>query len=162
MNEAFSVQPGFTWYTYVSADESAGFYKQTFEPNIAFNYTVSGLTLTPKFYYDVVLKGPTYELNAAYSVPLKELGTELAFTGTVGTFKWTQFAPTSPDTKNWGDYWLVGVALPFAITKESKLTLGWAYTEGRDNYLKQGSAPQTVNSLAVGRGVVTVSYAWTF
>ena len=30
------------------------------------------------------------------------------------------------------------------------------------NYLKQGTAPKTLNSAAVGRGVVTVSYAISF
>jgi hypothetical protein len=48
------------------------------------------------------------------------------------------------------------------VTKESKLTVGWAYTEGRDNFLKQGPSPKAANPAAVGRGVFTVSYAWTF
>jgi uncharacterized protein (TIGR02001 family) len=162
-SDALSIQPGFTWYTYVNANQNNGFYKATFEPNLAVNYTVSGLTLTPKIYYDVVLKGATYEFNAAYAAPLKDLGTELDITGTLGTYKWTAAAEnTSPDVKNWGDYWLLSVAAPFQVTKDQKLTLGWAYTEGRTNYFKQATAPRSVNSAAVGRGVVTVSYAWTF
>ena len=48
----------------------------------------------------------------------------------------------------------LGVASPFQITKESKLTLGFAYTEGTSAYTKQGSAAKAVNSFAVGRGVV--------
>ncbi len=69
---------------------------------------------------------------------------------------------TTPKIKNWGDYWSLGVSLPFVVTKESKLTVGWAYTEGRDNFLKQGPSPKAANPAAVGRGVFTVSYAWTF
>ena len=67
-----------------------------------------------------------------------------------------------PAVKNWGNYYLVGVALPFAITKESKLTVGFAYTKGSGNFLKAGSTPKVVNTAAVGRGVVTLSYAYTF
>ena len=94
---------------------------------------------------------------------MKDLGTEIAFLGTYGTFKANNaFENTSPAMKNWGSYWLVGITLPFQINKESKLSIGWAYTEGRDNFLKQGSAPKFVNGGAVGRGVATVSYAFTF
>ncbi|HWA87317.1 MAG TPA: hypothetical protein VG710_13900 [Opitutus sp.] len=162
-SESITVVPGFTAYTFPSAEHSKGFYTATFEPNVAVNYTFAGVKFTPKIYYDVVLKGPTYEFTAAYAVPLASAGTELDFVGTVGTFKWTNFAEnTSPDVKNWGDYWLVGVSMPFQVTKESKLTVGLAYTEGDNNYLKQGSAHRVVNTAAVGRGVVSVSYAWTF
>jgi hypothetical protein len=48
VNDVFSVQPGFTWYNYPNADTSNGFFKSTFEPNIALNYTVSGVKFTPK------------------------------------------------------------------------------------------------------------------
>jgi hypothetical protein len=156
--------PGVTIYTYPDADKNAGFYKMTFEPNLALNYTIpGGLKLTPKIYYDVVLKGATYEFTAAYALPLKELGTELDFTGTIGTFKWTDaFENTNPAAKNWGDYWLAGVAMPFQVTSNSKLTIGWAYTKGSNNYVKIGSTPKFANGAAVGRGVVTVSYGLTF
>ena len=48
------VVPGFTVYTYPNAEPSNGSYKATFEPNIAFNFSVGGLKLTPKFYYDFI------------------------------------------------------------------------------------------------------------
>jgi len=163
VSESLNIQPGFTWYTYVRADKKNGFYKGTFEPNLAVNYTVGGLTLTPKLYYDAVLQGPTAELNAAYTVPLKELGTELDFTGTAGTYKWKTAVPdVNPEIKNWGDYWLVGVALPFQITKESKVTLGYAYTEGRNNFFKQGTAGKSANAGAIGKSVVSLSVAISF
>ncbi|HVS53223.1 MAG TPA: TorF family putative porin [Opitutaceae bacterium] len=163
ISDAFNLQPGFTWYTYVNADKNNGYYKSTFEPSLAVNYTVAGFTLTPKIYYDLVLKGPTAELNAAYALPLKELGTELDFAATWGTFKWTSYAENaSPDVKNWGDYWLVGVTLPFQVTTNSKLSIGLAATEGRNNYIKQGTFPKFPNSTAVSRGVFTLSYAMTF
>jgi uncharacterized protein (TIGR02001 family) len=164
INDSLNFVTGFTLYTYPNADKKNGFYKRTFEPSVAVNYTVGGVTLTPKIYYDIILDGPTYEFNAAYALPLKDAGTELDFTGTVGGYKWAKAAEnTSPDLKNYGNYWLVGVSAPFQIVKDTqKLVIGWAYTKGSDNFTKQGSAPKTATSAAVGRGVVTVSYAITF
>lgn len=163
LNDTVSVVPGFTWYTYPNADTNNGFYKSTFEPNIAVNLTAGGVTFTPKFYYDVVLKGPTYELTVAYTVPLKELGTELDLSVTAGTFIIRDVAKgANPSVKNWGDYYQVGVSMPFALTKTSSLTLGLAYAKGSGNYVKQGGMPKDENTAAVGRGVVTVSYSYSF
>lgn len=165
ITDSVAMVTGFTWYNYPSADKSAGFYKSTFEPSVAVNYTVpgAGIKLTPKFYYDFVLKGPTLELTALYALPLKDVGTELDFTGTIGTYKWKSAAEnTSPDIKNWGDYWLLGVAAPFQINKTTKLTVGWAYTKGSNNFYKQGSTHRAENPFAVGRGVVTIGCAFSF
>jgi uncharacterized protein (TIGR02001 family) len=163
VNDALSVTPGFTTYLFPKAPTSAGFYHATFEPNLALNYTVSGLKLTPKIYYDFVVKGATFELTAAYALPLKDLGTELDFTGQIGTYKWTDFANhANPRVKGWGDYWLLGVSAPFQLTKESKIVIGFAYTEGRDAFTKQGTFPKSTNTGAIGRGVVSISYAYSF
>jgi uncharacterized protein (TIGR02001 family) len=162
--EQITLAPGFTSYNFPNAPESAGFYRSTFEPNIALSWTMaSGVKLTPKVYYDLVLKGPTYEITALYALPLPQIGSELDFTATYGGYKWTEAAnDTSPDVKAWGQYWLLGVAAPFQITPKSKLTLAFAYTEGRDAFTKAGDLGKTPNSLAIGRGVVTFSYAYTF
>lgn len=158
-----TLQPGFILYTYPRAEKNNGFYKTTFEPSLALNYTVNGWTLTPKIYQDVVLSQTLLEFNATYALPLKDAGTELDFLGTVGTFKATDaFENTSPAMKNTGNYYLVGVTMPFQVTKDSKFLVGFAYTKGSDNYFKQGTAPRFKNTGAVGRGVVTLSYAITF
>ncbi len=158
-----TLQPGFILYHYPDAEKKNGFYKTTFEPSLALNYTVEGIKFTPKIYRDVVLEQTLWELNVAYSIPLKEVGTEIAFLGSYGTFKADEaLENSSPSTKNWGDYWVAGITLPFQIAKDQKLSVGWAYTEGRNNFLKQGRAPKAVNTGAVGRGVVTVSYAFSF
>jgi len=162
INDALSVVPGFTWYNYPQADKRAGFYKGTFEPSLAVNYTVNGVKLTPKLYYDVVLKGPTYELTAAFAVPLKDAGTVLDFAATIGSYKWTDAAEATPAVKNWGDYWQLGVSVPITVSKNSKIVIGFAYTEGSGNFYKQGTAPKVENTAALGRGVVTLSYAITF
>lgn len=163
INDKLSVVPGFTFYTYPKANTNAGFYRSTFEPSVALNYTVVGVKLTPKLYYDFTLEGPTGELSAAYALPLKDLGTEMDFSATYGEYLQKNAVRNSlPDTKVWGNYWWVGVSMPYQITKNSKLTVGFGYAKGDDAFVKTGSAPKVPNSLAMGRGVVSLSYAWTF
>ena len=164
VKDTLNLQPGFTFYTYPRAKKTDGFYKGTFEPNLAANYTVGALTLTPKVYYDFVNKGPTLEFNAAYAVPLKDAGTEVDLAAQVGTYKWNSSAPDQPaDLKACGNYWLIGATMPFQIVKDTqKLSIGLAYTKGSDNFLKLGSTPKVANGGALARGVVTVSYAITF
>lgn len=163
LNENLSITPGFTWYTYPHAKKSNGFYKSTFEPSLALNYTVSGIKLTPKLYYDVVMHGPTYELSASWSAPLKNFGTELDFLATIGRYDWKKAAAdTSPDLRNYGNYWLVGVSAPITINASSKFVVGFAYTQGRSNFYEQNGSPKVENTAAVGRNVVTISYNFTF
>jgi long-subunit fatty acid transport protein len=133
------------------------------EPNFAVNYSVGNLKLTPKLYYDVVLKGPTYEFNAAYTVPLKDWGTELDFAGTVGSYYQDDAVNGSvPKTHAYGDYWLLGVSAPYQLTKDLKLTVGWAYTQGSNAYTKQNGQKKVKNTEAIGKGVVSVglTYSW--
>ena len=164
IQEGITLAPGFTSYHFPSAPTNAGFYRSTFEPNIALSWTMAdGVKLTPKVYYDVVLKGPTYEITALYALPLKDIGSELDFTAVYGGYEWREAAnKATPDVKAWGQYWLLGVAAPFQITPKSKLTIGFAYTEGRNAYTKAGDLGKTPNSLAIGRGVTTVSYSYAF
>jgi uncharacterized protein (TIGR02001 family) len=163
LQEGMTLTPGFTSYHYPNAPKSAGFYRSTFEPSIALSYTVDGVKLTPKFYYDFVLKGPTYEITAFYALPLKEIGSELDITATYGGYEWKEYVnDASPDVKATGQYWLVGVAVPFQVTPKSRVTVGFAYTEGRKAYLKSGNDAKTSNAGAVGRGVASVSYSYTF
>jgi uncharacterized protein (TIGR02001 family) len=159
---SFSVVPGFNLYTYPDAEKSNRLYSATFEPSLAAIFSVGGVQFTPKVYYDVTLKGATYEITAALAVPLTSLGTELDFSASVGTFKWTDVAAdTSPSVKNWGDYWTVGVAIPVQISVRSQLTAAVLYSEGRNNYLKLGSFPQRINESAVGKTAFTLTYSIT-
>ncbi|HEY4248008.1 MAG TPA: TorF family putative porin [Lacunisphaera sp.] len=163
LSNSISVVPGFTAYTYPDAKRSNGFYSATFEPNIALNYAVGGIRLTPKLYYDFVLKGPTAELMASFAVPLKDWGTELDFSATAGTYLWKDaVVDGNPAVKNWGDYYLAGVSLPYQVSKDSKVLIGWAYTTGSKNFLKQGIAGKTTNAATIGCGIATMSYSVTF
>ena len=163
VNDSLSLLPGFSFYTYPRADTSAGSYKMTFEPYVSASYVLGPVTLAPKLYYDFVLDGATYEFTASSALPLKDLGTELDFTATAGSYLWRDVIKGgSPQTKNWGDYWLVGVSAPYELTKSAKVSLGYAYTKGSNNYYKTGPAGKTANPSAVGRGVVTVSATISF
>jgi len=163
ISASLSIVPGFTVYTYPNADTNAGSFRSTFEPSLAVSYSVAGLTLTPKLYYDLVLEGPTLELAAAYGIPIKAANTTLGIAATVGTYEWDNSArDASPRLRNWGDYWLLGVTLPFTLSKRSTLTVGFGYSEGSGNFYKQGGAPKYRNDAAVGRGVASLGYALTF
>jgi len=163
INDNLNVQAGATVYTYLNAPTAEGFFKATFEPQIGVNYTVAGLTINPKYYYDLVLRTATYEGNLAYSIPVKELGTSLNLAISVGTYYGTNVVNGStPKTKAWGDYYSFGVSTPYTITKNSTLTVGVAFTEGSGAYFKQAGSPRVSNTAAVRRTPITVSYAWTF
>jgi len=158
-----TVVPGLTIYTYPEARPTNGFYRATVEPNVAFTYAIGPVQVTPKFHYDLVRKGPTFEITAGFAIPLKHLGSELDITGTAGTYKWTDHAARAePAVKNWGDYFLFGIAAPFQINSRSNITLAWSYAKGAHNFLKQGTAPKYANPGAAGRGIMTVSYAISF
>jgi len=109
------------------------------------------------------MEGPTFELNAAYTVPLEKLHTELDFSGSVGTYFWNDSVNNaSPRVKNSGSYYQIGVALPFSLNDRLKFTPGVAYTEGFDNKFEVSGQPDTDNNAAVGRVVATVSLSYTF
>lgn len=142
LGENLSLAPGFTAYTYPHGTA-------TFEPSLALTYTVAGFTLTPKVYYDMVLKGPTYEGTIAYSIRGKA-----SLAVTAGAFRWDNVG----GARNRGNYASAGVTVPFQITKGSTLTLGLAYVRGFNNDFLSGSDRET-NPAALGRGVATVSYS---
>lgn len=162
--DTWSVVPGFSLYAYPDAERANGLYPATFEPSLAVNYTTPiGVRFTPKFYYDVTLKGPTAEITAAFALPLKQLGTELGFSATAGSFKWEAVTrDASPAEKNWGDYWFATVTLPVQVSIRSQLALGVTYSEGRNNFYKQGTDPKVSNEDAVERWAVSLSWAVTF
>lgn len=161
-NDNLSVVPGITVYTYTNANTSFGFYKATVEPNLALNYTVSGIKLTPKIYYDLVMHGTTYEVTAAYPIII-EGGPELDFSVTGGTYIIADSVnKASPAVKNWGDYYSIGISAPIEITKTSKLIFGLSYVKGSGNFYKQGDTGQYLNTGAAGRGVASLSYTITF
>ena len=129
-NDSWSVTSGFTFYTYPHAASN----RTTFEPNFSVNYTWGNLVLSPKAYYDTVLHVTTLEFNSTYSIPLKAINSEFDLNGSAGNY--------NPGK---GHYWIGGVSMPFSVTKNSKLTPGFAYSKGIDS-----------------RGVISLSYNYSF
>jgi len=163
LNSAWSVEPGISLYTFTKAPTNLGFFHATVEPNLALNYLVDGFKLQPKFYYDVTLRAPTEELNASYALPLKDLGTELDFSGSIGTYyQYNAYNHSVPKTHAWGDYWSLGVAAPYNLTKDVKLTVGWAYDAGFDAYVKQQGFARRHGPEVNGKGVFSVSLTYTW
>lgn len=161
LGENLTFVPGFTYYFYPNLLNTA--HKSTFEPSVALNYTISGVKLTPKVYYDMTLDGPTWEISGSNSVALASLGVTVDLFATFGTFKLDDVAKdASPKVKHWGNYFSAGFSIPFQITTTSKLSLGWAYHEGWDHKLKQGNAPQRADQLQAARGVASINYSLSF
>lgn len=159
----FSLTPGFTLYGYPDAPTNAGYRRSTFEPSLALNYTIPGVRLTPKIYYDAVQRGSTFELNGSTAFPLAHLGTELDFAGTIGTYKLRSITnrPT-PHAKAWGDYWLARVSIPFQVSTHMQITVGWTYTGGINAEIKAGTLPKHSDPLAASRGIADIACAYTF
>lgn len=163
INDSLNIQPGATWYTYLRAPTNQGYYKMTFEPKVAVNWTAGGFTLSPTYYYDMVLQQSTAELNAAYSIPLKSYGTAFNINGTLGTYLGSsEVNGSNPQTHAWGNYYLIGFSMPYQVCKQGSLSIGWAFTAGSNADIKVFGQPQYHNPETAGRGVVTVSFAWTF
>jgi uncharacterized protein (TIGR02001 family) len=158
-----AIVPGFYWYTYPDAGHRNGLYSNTFEPSLGVVFTSHGVQFTPKAYYDVTLQSSTVELTAAIALALTGLGTELDLSTTIGTFQSNSVtAGAAPRKRNWGDYWLVGVAVPVQVSMHSKIVIGFTYSEGRNNFYKQSGLPKQINKDAGRHGALSLSYAITY
>jgi uncharacterized protein (TIGR02001 family) len=163
VNDKFSVVPGFSYYTYPDADESSGSYKSSFEPYLSAAYAAGALTLTPKVYYDTVLKGPTYELGAAFSIPLKRQKSSLDLSVLIGTYSWKEtLKGSNPEVKNRGDYFQAGVSTPCKLTDKIAITFGLTYCRGFNNRYESTGSPSFDNTDAVGRIVASISCSSSF
>jgi hypothetical protein len=135
-----SLQPGFTLYDYAHGEGTPS----AIEPNLALNWNVKGVRLSPKVYEDLTRHLFTGEVNASVAFPLRQFGTELDLGATVGTFEGDRLH---------GNYWLAQAALPYQLGAHARASVGYGYTQGVSGY----HVP-----LQAGRGVVTLSLAYTF
>jgi hypothetical protein len=160
--DVFKITPGVIVLTWPTINETEdGMHQMICGPSLSFGYTVKGLTFSLNLYYDLVLKGATYEFGADYSIPVKPLGIDLEFSARAGTYKWLDIAPSTKITET-GNYWSAGVAIPYSFSDSLKLTVGWLYTSGFDNYHKTGQANKIINPGAVGRGVFSAGLSYSF
>lgn len=163
VGDAVAVAAGFTWYHYSGSARGTGFARPAFEPYVELDYTVAGLRLTPTFHYDVERRGTNWQLEAAYAVPLLKLGTELNFTGVIGTYR-RSHASAVPGHRitNTGDHWLLGVAVPYQVSLRARLLVGWSYAAGSNNTFQPAGLPRVSNPAAVGRGIFMAACRFGF
>jgi uncharacterized protein (TIGR02001 family) len=161
LTERLNLVPGFTTYFYPGTTNAG--HKQTHESSLALTYSVAGVQLMPKVYYDHTLEGGTLEIAGAHSIALSNLGITVDLSATYGTSKWDNVAKNVfPQVKNWGSYFSVGFSLPLIVTPDSRMAIGYAYHKGWQNKFKQGGLPQSRNSLQASRGVGSVNYSLSF
>ena len=156
------ISPGVTTYICPNASTSDGSYICTVEPNLSLSYTIKGITLNPKMYYDIMMQGFTFEFNSAYSVPLNYFHTELDFVGTIGGYQWNNSVKNAnPKVMNHGNYYLIGVNMPFNLNEHWKLVPSVAYTDSINNYFKSAGIKSN-NDAAVGRVVAGIALSYSF
>ena len=103
------------------------------------------------------------EITGAHSVALANLGVTLDLFATYGAYRIADVVKDSkPAVKNWGSYFSAGFSIPFQISTNSKLNLGWSYNEGWQNKIKVGTFPQMQNPLQAARGVVSINYSLSY
>lgn len=129
INDSLSIPVGVTYYWYPRVESDVdGAHDGTIEVNIGVNFTYSGLTLSPKAYYDFDLEGFTFEGTAAYSFPIEAAGTSLDFSAFLGWSDVEDF--DSFDTDSSGGYWGAGVVLPYAVAENATVSAGVMYHAG--------------------------------
>ena len=157
-----TVKSGVTLSTLPRANKDDGIHKATWEPSVCFGYTWNDIDFLLNFYYDITMKGSTYEFGIDYSIPLQHLGFDVELSALVGRCGWSE-AEVNANLKvaNNGNYWQAGVAIPYEFSKKSKLVVGWHYVEGFNNHFYVGGE-RIPNYDAVGRGVFNVSFSTRF
>ena len=167
-NDCFKIKPGILAYTYMTADDSGStesdsddFFKAVFEPTVSFAFAAKDFSLSLNLYYDVIQKGPTYEVEAGYTIPITEqIGVELS--AMAGKFDLADSVPNSEQKEKFsGSYWQAGISVPIELTEKMAIVPGWYYAKG------YGRTYQTGNDLKVsspdeGRGVFSLSFSYTF
>lgn len=157
----FTIKPGFWVYTYPRADEDS--YKFTCEPYLSFDYTLNDITFLLNLYYDILMKGGGYEFGFNYSIPIKSLNNEMKLFALIGRYDMSDFYDVPYiKIRNKGDYFQVGVAIPYEFSKKSKLDIAWYIAKGTNNFIQRGAGIRESNPHAVGRGVLSLSYSYSF
>jgi hypothetical protein len=170
VNDYFKIKPGFLAYTYMTADDSGStesdgddFYKAVFEPTVSFVFAVKDFNLSLNLYYDVIQKGPTYEVVAGYTIPVTErIGVELS--AMAGKFDLADTVPNSEEKEKLsGSYWHAGISVPIELTEKMAIVPGWYYAKGYGYTHQTGNDPKVSSQDEdKGRGVFSLSFSYTF
>jgi hypothetical protein len=161
--EVFAIRSAIALYTFPRLINEDGFYKYTIEPNLSLVYSINHLDFLLTYYYDIVIKGASYEAGIDFSVPVKDTGFELEGWARIGRYDWSDTVPDSPPkVRSNGDYLKGGISVLYGLTKSLKLNVGWYYEKGTNNYIQTGHSPKEPDPTAISRGDFNVALAYSF
>lgn len=139
LNDTWKLDAGVTHYYYGDTANT----RDTTELFVGVNGKVSVLTTSVYAYYDLDLQATTFIGSLGYSLPIKQIGTSLDFTATLGYVDVGENPSTEPADYT---YWGLAVAVPYKLSDTATVTAGVAYTNGNRN--------STINGLALKDQVV--------
>jgi len=150
-NDFFKIRPSLIAYTYPNTEVEI--HKTIFEPNVSLAFSLKDLSLSLNLYYDLTQKGPTYEVEAGYTIPLAErVGIELS--ALAGKFELTDVVPNAvPKEKFSGSYWHAGISVPIELTERMAIVPGWQYAKGYDRFFQTGNE---------GCGAFSLNFSYSF
>jgi hypothetical protein len=160
---AFAIESAVALYAFPRLMNEDGAYKYQIEPNLSFIYSIGRIDFVGTYYYDFVIKGPTYEAGIDCSLPIKDFGFEIAGSARIGRYDWSDTAPNTPSkVRNSGDYFKAGISLQYELPKSATLNLGWYYEKGTSNYIQVGHSRKLPDPGAISYGYLSVALAYSF
>ena len=133
-----------TYYYYPESSTAAGATHHTYELGVGGTYDLAGvspglagITTSLYAYYDFRLHQLAEQLSVGYSIPLKDFGTSLDFSGFVGT---ASAGNANPDrlagvtkVKESYNYYGIGLNIPYKLAENAQVHVGVSYS-ANDKY----------------------------
>jgi|GEM_PF-494231 len=159
----FTIKPSVCLYTYPRANEDDGFYKNTWESRISFDYTFNKMTFSLYGYYDVTMKGGGWEFGINRLITdMTPLEADVELSVLIGRYSLSDSTNEPIKIKNKGDYYQVGLSVPIAFSDQSQLSVGLYYTKGTNNYFWLENGTKELNPDAIGQFVFQLSFSQSF
>lgn len=168
LNKTVGIEPKFSVLThpiedsanplYLIAKNTGGeLYHTQYEAGIGFPFTALGIKIRPSYTYNTTHQGSDYSLTTLYSIPLLSLGTEIdisteagalrGYTITGPTLSLTQLGHTITPLVLRTNYTVLGVSIPYQISRFINLKVGWSYEESY-SHLNQAVATPGAGSFS--------------
>ncbi len=147
LTDSLTLDSGFVYYYYAGKNVFGKKDNGTVEPYVGTSLSLGDVTLSLYYYYDLQIDDSSYELTAAYSVPLEFAHTSLNLTATAGYV-------TGDLTENFyivDSYCYYGLRaeLPFKIRDNATFTLGVAASDVTEDAINKGAELVTSANLAI-------------
>jgi uncharacterized protein (TIGR02001 family) len=126
IDDSLSIPVGGTVYWY--PESNSPLHEVTYEVYVGVDYTIEGISLGARAYYDIEMEGFTFEASAGYSLPLAAIGSSLDFSAFIGT--WALDEGDELNTEIETSYWGVGVEVPYQLAENASFTVGVGYHDG--------------------------------